>query len=136
MSRPRRLGYLLKHANLRLTELTGPALEPYGLDGREFAVLAVIGGPGPLSQLDVGRRLGVDRSSMVGLVDGLERKRLVGRRPHPDDRRKNVVELTERGRETLEGATRAVDAAEAEFLAGLEEGEARLFRALLGKLVG
>ncbi|MCK2217399.1 MarR family transcriptional regulator [Actinomadura sp. ATCC 31491] len=136
MSRPRRLGYLLKHANLRLTDLTGPALAPYGLDGREFAVLAVIGEPGPLSQLDVGQRLGVDRSTMVGLVDGLERKRLVARRPHPDDRRKNVVELTEHGRETLEKATRAVDEAEAAFLSGLEEGDARLFRVLLERLLG
>ncbi|MFI7698791.1 MarR family winged helix-turn-helix transcriptional regulator [Nonomuraea sp. NPDC049480] len=135
MSRPRRLGYLLKHANLRLAELTGPALEPHGIDGREFAVLSALGGPEPLSQLEVAQRLRVDRTTMVGLVDGLERKKLVGRRPDPGDRRKNLVELTEHGRETLDGATRAVDGAEEAFLAGLPEDEARLLRDLLDRLV-
>ncbi|SDH43799.1 MarR family winged helix-turn-helix transcriptional regulator [Nonomuraea jiangxiensis] len=131
----RRLGYLLKHANLRLAGLTGPALEPYGIDGREFAVLTVLGGPGPLSQLAVAQRLGIDRTTMVALLDALEGKRLVARRPHPDDRRKNVVELTERGRDTLEGATRVVDEAERAFLSSLPEGDARRLRELLERVV-
>ncbi|MEV0229373.1 MarR family transcriptional regulator [Nonomuraea sp. NPDC050786] len=135
MSRSRRLGYLLKHANLRLGELTGPALEPYGIDGRELAVLSVLRTPEPLSQLEAAQRLGIDRTTMVALLDGLERKKLVGRRPHPGDRRKNMVELTEQGREVLEGATRAVEAAEEVFLAALPGEDARLFRQLLERLV-
>ncbi|MFC4113643.1 MarR family winged helix-turn-helix transcriptional regulator [Nonomuraea zeae] len=134
MSRPR-LGYLLKHAGLRLAELTGPALEPYGIDGRELAVLSVLGTPEPLSQQEAAQRLGIDRTTMVALVDALERKELVGRRPHPGDRRKNMVEPTERGRDTLERAARAVDAAEEAFLAGLPGDDARLLRDLLGRLV-
>ncbi|MEO3869181.1 MarR family transcriptional regulator [Nonomuraea sp. B12E4] len=134
MSR-RRLGYLLKHANLRLGELTGPALEPYGIDGREFAVLSVLGGPGSLSQLAAAQRLGIDRTTMVALLDALEGKKLVARRPHPDDRRKNVVELTDRGRDTLEGATRAVDGAERAFLSSLPDDDARRLRELLERVV-
>jgi DNA-binding MarR family transcriptional regulator len=131
----RRLGYLLKHANLRLSELTGPALEPYEIDGREFGVMSVLRAPEPLSQLEAAQRLGIDRTTMVALLDGLERKKLVGRRPHPADRRKNMVELTDHGREVLEAATRAVGVAEEEFLAGLPEEERRLFRELLDRLV-
>ncbi|GAA1660525.1 MarR family transcriptional regulator [Nonomuraea sp. NPDC048882] len=134
MSR-RRLGYLLKHANLRLTELTGAALEPYGIDGREFAVLALLDSPAPMSQLDAARRLGIDRTTMVAMVDALERKDLVRRRPHPDDRRKNVVEPTERGHETLGVARIAVDAAEEEFLSSLSGGDAGLLRDVLERLV-
>lgn len=134
MSR-RRLGYLLKHANLRLTELTGPALEPYEIDGREFGVMSVLRTPEPLSQLEAAQRLGIDRTTMVALLDGLERKKLVGRRPHPADRRKNMVELTDHGREVLEAATRAVGVAEEEFLSGLPEEDRRLFRDLLDRLV-
>ncbi|MEV4106166.1 MarR family transcriptional regulator [Nonomuraea sp. NPDC049695] len=135
MSRPRRLGYLLKHAGLRLGELTGPALEPYEIDGREFGVLSVLRTPEPLSQLEAAQRLGIDRTTMVALLDGLERKKLVGRRPHPGDRRKNMVELTEHGREVLEGATRAVETAEEQFLAALPGDDARLLRQLLDRLV-
>ncbi|MEV4009383.1 MarR family transcriptional regulator [Nonomuraea angiospora] len=134
MSR-RRLGYLLKHANLRLSELTGPALEPYEIDGREFGVMSVLRTPEPLSQLEAAQRLGIDRTTMVALLDGLERKKLVGRRPHPADRRKNMVELTDHGREVLEAAARAVGVAEEEFLAGLPEEDRWLFRDLLDRLV-
>ncbi|GAA3538922.1 hypothetical protein GCM10022419_018680 [Nonomuraea rosea] len=131
----RRLGYLLKHANLRLAELTGPALEPYGIDGREFAVLSVLGTPEPLSQQEAAQRLGIDRSTMVAMVDALERKELVGRRPHPGDRRKNMVEPTEHGRDVLEKGARAMDAAEEAFLAALPADDARLLRELLDRLV-
>ncbi|MEU6710401.1 MarR family transcriptional regulator [Nonomuraea sp. NPDC046802] len=134
MSR-RRLAYLLKHANLRLGELTGPALEPYGIDGREFGVMWALRAPEPASQLEVAQRLGIDRTTMVAMVDALERKKLVERRPHPGDRRKNIVELTGHGRDTLDGAARAVDAAEEEFLAALPGDDARLLRELLDRLV-
>ena len=64
-----RLGYLLKHANQRLTELTSAALEPYHLNGRELGVLVVLDAMGPTSQQDAARRLGVDRTTMVALID-------------------------------------------------------------------
>ncbi|MFG1683051.1 MarR family winged helix-turn-helix transcriptional regulator [Nonomuraea sp. NPDC049269] len=134
MSR-RRLGYLLKHANLRLTQLTGPALEPYGIDGRELAVLHVLDEADPLSQQEAARRLRIDRTTMVALVDALEGKKLVSRRPHPDDRRKNMVELTTRGRDTLRDGGQAVEEAERAFLAKLPADDAALLRELLDRLI-
>ncbi|MEV0387255.1 MarR family transcriptional regulator [Nonomuraea sp. NPDC050643] len=131
----RRLGYLFKHAGLRLAELTGPALEPYGIDGREFGVLSVLAAPEPLSQLEAAQRLRIDRTTMVAMIDALERKDLVERRPHPDDRRKNIVELTGRGRDTLGAATRAVDGAEEAFLAVLPGDDAERLRDALDRLV-
>ncbi|MEV6151640.1 MarR family transcriptional regulator [Nonomuraea sp. NPDC052129] len=134
MSR-RRLGYLLKHAGLRLAELSGPALEPYGIDGRELAVLSVLDGLEALSQQEAAQRLKVDRTTMVALVDALEVKGLVSRRPHPADRRKNMVELTQKGRDTLRDGVRAAEEAERRFLARLPDDDARLLRELLDRLV-
>jgi DNA-binding MarR family transcriptional regulator len=131
----RRLGYLLKHAALRLSELTGSALEPYGVDGRELAVLGVIDSTEPLSQQEAAQRLRIDRTTMVALVDALEGKGLVGRRPHPGDRRKNMVELTDQGRSALEEGVRAAEEAEAKFLGRLSEEEARVLREMLDRLV-
>ncbi|MFF1642697.1 MarR family winged helix-turn-helix transcriptional regulator [Streptomyces sp. NPDC058246] len=126
-----RLGYLLKHTQLRLTERAGPALAPFGLDGRELAVLAVLAAGRPLSQLEAARRLGVDRTTMVALVDALEGKGLVKRRRSEEDRRRNVVELTERGRRVRADAENAREAAERAFLAPLgEKDAARLVHAL------
>jgi DNA-binding MarR family transcriptional regulator len=125
------LYHLLKHAQLRLSDLTGPALAPFGINGRQCAVLIAIDEQAPSSQHDIAQRMGVDRTTMVTLVDELEGKGLVERRPDPRDRRKNVVALTEAGRATVQGATRAADEAERRFLAPLSADEAATFRAML-----
>jgi len=68
---------------------------------------------------------------MVARIDALEDKGLVTRHPHAEDRRRNVVELTDAGRDTVRRATEASDRAEAALLASLtpQEGE-RLREAL------
>jgi DNA-binding MarR family transcriptional regulator len=130
-----RLGYLLKHAQLRFSELSAEATEPFGINGRQLAVLAVVGDRVPQSQQEIARRLGVDRTTMVAMIDELEEKRLVDRSPAVDDRRKKVVVLTAAGSATLAQAGRAAAEAERRFLAGLSEADAANFRRLLSALV-
>ncbi|MFC8519470.1 MarR family winged helix-turn-helix transcriptional regulator [Streptomyces sp. NPDC057257] len=126
-----RLGYLLKHAQAKLARASAEALAPYGVDGHELAVLVVLSGEEPLSQAEAAGRLGVDRTTMVSLVDGLEDHGLVTRRRSPQDRRKNIVELTPAGEQCLREAEQARRAAERRFLAPLDEGQAEgLVRAL------
>jgi DNA-binding MarR family transcriptional regulator len=131
----RRLGYLLKHAQLRMAELTAKALTPYGIDGRELAVLLVLAGGEPASQQQAAQRLGIDRTTMVALLDALEGKGLVARHPHADDRRRNVVELTDAGQDALRRATEASDDAEREFLAPLSPQAAQQLRNSLQTIV-
>lgn len=126
-----RLGYLLKHAYLRLAEESSRALAPHGIDGRELAVLAVLDAHDDLSQLEAAGKLGIDRTTMVTLVDALEAKELVERRRSPQDRRKNIVQLTPAGRERLRDAEFARQEVERRFLAPLSGADAtRLVRAL------
>jgi DNA-binding MarR family transcriptional regulator len=131
-----RLGYLLKHAQQRLAELNGAALEPFGVSGRELAVLLVLDALGPTSQQDAARRLGVDRTTMVALVDALEAKEIVRRAPYARDRRRNVVTFTEQGRRTFLEALAASDAAERAFLGTMGEAAAAAFRTRLRELIG
>lgn len=130
-----RLSYLLKHAHLRLAELNAVALAPYGLTGRELAVLLVLADGEPASQQQAARRLGVDRTTMVALLDALEDKELVVRHPQANDRRKNVVELTTAGRDTLRRATEAAEDAERRFLAPLAQLDARRLKDDLRALI-
>ncbi|MFF4347190.1 MarR family winged helix-turn-helix transcriptional regulator [Streptomyces sp. NPDC001530] len=126
-----RLGYLLKHAQQRLARASAGALAPLGIDGHELAVLALFSAEYPLSQVEAAGRLGVDRTTMVALVDGLEDHGLVERRRSPQDRRKNIVELTAAGRDCLRRAERARRDMERRFLAPLdEEAAATLVRSL------
>ncbi len=130
-----RLGYLLKHAQLALGELTGPALAPFEITGRELAVLVVLGAHEPISQQQAAGQLGVDRTTMVDIIDALERKDLVARRPDPADRRRNMVQLTAHGLHVLRAGGEATLAAERRFLAPLDPAEAAQFTAMLRRLL-
>lgn len=116
-----RLGYLLKHAQQRLVQAAGPAMAPFGIDGRELAVLTVLAADVPLSQQEAAERLSVDRTTMVALTDALEAKGLVERQRNAEDRRKNIVRLTPAGEDSLQRAGKARDELERAFLAPLGE---------------
>ncbi|MEW2624177.1 MarR family transcriptional regulator [Streptomyces sp. NPDC048106] len=125
------LGYLVKHAHLRLTALTDAALAPFGIDSKDFGVLRVLVGREPMSQQAVAAKLGVDRTTMVALIDAFEAKGVVTRKPDPNDRRRNAIELTESGLALYREADAAYTAAEDEFLAPLDATVAAQFRQAL-----
>ncbi|NKZ04975.1 MarR family transcriptional regulator [Actinomadura latina] len=118
-----------------MAELAADAVAAHGVDGRELGVLLSLAGREPASQQQAARRLGIDRTTMVAMLDALEGKGLVSRHPHAEDRRRNVVELTHAGRETLRLAGDANDGAEREFLASLTPEAAEHLRSSLQKLV-
>jgi DNA-binding MarR family transcriptional regulator len=125
------LGYLLKRAHQRLGALADAALQPLGVDRKEFGVLRVLAGSEPLSQRRVAANLGIDPTTMVGLIDALEAKGILTRRPDLADRRRNAIEFTTTGRETYRRADAAYAAAEREFLASLSGAQAEQFRQAL-----
>ncbi len=129
-----RLSYLFKRAQLELADLHEEVLAPLGISHGDLTILLFIDAGEPESQQQVGRRLGVDRTTMVALIDGLEGKGLVARRPDDADRRRNVIELTAAGRATLDRARRADRKAESRLLAGLDEAEATQLRNLLRRI--
>jgi DNA-binding MarR family transcriptional regulator len=122
-----RLGYLLKHAQQQLAEAAAPVMAPFGIDGRELAVLTVLAARAPLSQHEAAEELGVDRTTMVALVDALEAKGLVERHRSPQDRRKNIVVLRPGGQDCLRDAGQARDEVEREFLGPLGDALSRQF---------
>src|SRR3954447_16195428 len=130
----RRLGYLLKHAQLRLAELAEPLYAPLGVTGRQLALLTLFGDGPPLSQQDGAARLGIDRTTMVALVDELEAKELVRREVAPGDRRKRLVTLTAEGERIREAGEEVTRRAEELLLAPLAGEEARRLRVALGRV--
>ena len=129
------LGYLLKHVHLQFNEMSEQALAPLGLDPRELGALQVLAGGPPVSQQQAANVLGVDRTTMVALLDALEAKGVVSRHPDPQDRRRNVVELTEEGMQTFRRASAVYDRAERSFLEPLGARDAQHLRRYLHALV-
>jgi DNA-binding MarR family transcriptional regulator len=118
-----RPGYLLWRIALRSRELIDQALEPLGIRARTFALLAFLSHVGPMSQQTLGQYAGVDASTMVALVDGLEALGVIERRRDPRDRRAYLLHLTAAGKRALETAGRLTTDVEKELLSALEPAE-------------
>src|SRR5262249_27653909 len=101
----------------------------------DFAVLAALEEYGALSQADLGRRLGLDRNDVSGIVTRLETGRHVDRQADLANRRRNVVTLTSSGKRYLEEIQRHADGAQDELLVGLSATERRQLNELLAKLL-
>jgi DNA-binding MarR family transcriptional regulator len=112
----------------------GRSLADSGLRWPDFAVLHHLEAQGPLAQRELAMALRIQPSNIVALLDDLERRDLLRRSPDPADRRRHRVELTARGRATLQRATKAARAAEADLLAPLSPAERRAFHVLLVSL--
>jgi DNA-binding MarR family transcriptional regulator len=80
-----------------------------GIRSKHAAILVVIDAEGPMSQRALGRRLQIDKSPMVGLLDDLEHLGLAERRRGDSDRRVQALHLTAKGRKVLERVTRLAD---------------------------
>ncbi|MBO0683177.1 MAG: MarR family transcriptional regulator, partial [Candidatus Dormibacteraeota bacterium] len=88
----------------------------------------------PLSQREIGERWLVTRGAVTGLVDSLEAGGLVQRKPHPEDRRISLVELTDRGVAILDSLLPDHLRGEEEMLSALTPQEQATLLALLEKI--
>jgi len=98
---------------------------------REFAVLRQVAMAEGISQQACGQALKVAPSQMVALVDSLETKGLLERRPDPDDRRVRALHVTARGRRALSTGFAAAMRNEEEVFGRLSEAERAELRRLL-----
>jgi DNA-binding MarR family transcriptional regulator len=125
-------GYLTSFITEHATERFERGLGLEGIRSRHASVLVVIDAEGPMSQRALGRRLRIDKSPMVGVVDDLERLGLAQRRRSRTDRRVQAIHLTPKGRTVLEERIRPLAEEENERAFGmLEEEERALLHALL-----
>ena len=97
-------GFLPGEAAQRGAELVEQALSPLALKARHYGVLVALQDLGSLSQHELGQLLRIDRTTMVAVVDHLERQGFVLRGLHPVDRRTHQVQLTAAGQAALEQA--------------------------------
>src|ERR687888_1242130 len=98
---------------------TAEVLGSVGLTPALFALLNVIGAREGAIQQELGSALGIDRSTMVSLIDQLEAAQLARRRPSATDRRAREIAITPKGRRLLQRARALISQAEDEVLAGL-----------------
>lgn len=129
-----RLGALLVIAARKGQEVARRRLSPLGLSVQLCGVLNLLA-DGPISQQALGEQLGIDRTTMVELIDQLEQDGVVVRRRNPADRRSYALSLTARGRATQKRAARAFDGVTDEVFSSLSVAERRTLAEMLARII-
>jgi DNA-binding MarR family transcriptional regulator len=111
---------ILRAGDRLLAEITRRARASFDLSASACAVLAIVdGATEPITPSLIAERAIVSSASTTSVLDTLEKRELLVRRPHPDDRRKLVIELTDAGRAVID-----------QFLPGAHMFETRLMSVL------
>jgi DNA-binding MarR family transcriptional regulator len=97
----------------KLRETSQETLAPWDITPAQFRALRVLRRNGVMRLSELSERLQIAPRSTTEVIDALESRDLVRRRPDPDDRRATLVEVTEHGTGVLD-AIRAVQGTEAE----------------------
>jgi DNA-binding MarR family transcriptional regulator len=93
---------------------------------RQFAVLAALAKSDGLSQVELVRATGIDRSTLADMVARMEDRELLAREKSSKDRRAKLVRLTQRGRVKLSEAIPHAAAADQALLAGIARPRQRI----------
>ena len=131
---PSLVGYNLRRAQLAVFQNFQQAMAELDVTPGQLGVLVLIGENDGLSQSRLGRALGIDRSTMVAVIDRLEKRRLVRRAPSPTDRRSYALELTSEGRALLAAVTPRLRAHEQAITGDLDAAEQATLLGLLRRL--
>ncbi|MER6700939.1 MarR family winged helix-turn-helix transcriptional regulator [Streptomyces griseus] len=110
------------------------AAAEHSLTGAQARVLGLLSLE-PLPMRKIALRLKCEPSNVTGIIDRLETRELVERRPDPADRRVKLAAATEKGRRTARELRDALGFAR-EPLAGLSDAERTVLRDLLRRMLG
>lgn len=95
------LGYHLRRAQVlsfqNFAEVLGDKISP-----GQIGVLCLVRANPGINQTRVGNALGIDRSTLVAVIDRLEDRGLIERTPSPKDRRSHALMLTRGGEAYLD----------------------------------
>jgi DNA-binding MarR family transcriptional regulator len=130
-----RVSFLLNRSAQKIREITEEVLNPYEITGRHVGVMTAIYEKGSFPQNEIGLCMHIDRTTMVDLVDDLEKKGLVERKANPSDRRAYALALTVKGKEILPKVQKLGMEAERQYLSHLQVKEQKELIQILQKLV-
>ena len=132
---PSTLAFLLSQVGIFASHRFAQQIAEIDLQPPLFRVLNIVDVAEGQSQQAIGEAIGAPASRMVAIVDELEQRGLVERRPHPSDRRIRALYLTAAGRKLLAHGRRIATEHEEELTRGMSEADRRRLTALLQRVV-
>ncbi len=131
---PNLLGYHLRRAQSAVFQDFGAIMNGADITPGQFGVLALIEANSGLSQTRLSQILGIDRSTLVAVLDKLEQQGLVERAARPNDRRSHALKLSRQGQIRFQALARLVKKHESHIARNLSARERRTLIDLLQRI--
>ena len=128
------VGFHLRQAQIAVFRDFAATMGPFDISPGLFAVLVLIDGNSGLKQSELAKAVHLDRSTVVSVIDNLERRGLVERHAVANDRRSNALRLTGAGAALLRKLKVLVAKHERRLARGLDAGERATLVALLRRI--
>ena len=128
------IGYNARRAALSVIEVFLERMAVYNLRPVDFSVLSLITHNPGITSRQLCSALGILPPNLVGMINSLEKRELVERRPHPRDGRAMGLHLTTGGQKLMRDAERTAAELEADVASRLSASETRTLIRLLKKI--
>ena len=128
------LGYNARRAALAVIDVFLERMAPFELKPVDFSVLSLVAHNPGITSRQLCTTLGILPPNLVGMVNALEKRELIVRKPHPRDGRAMGLQLTPSGQKLMRDAERTAAALEADVASRLTPAEQRTLITLLKKV--
>ena len=128
------IGYNARRAALAVIEVFLERMSIYDLRPVDFSVLSLVTHNPGITSRQLCTTLGILPPNLVGMVNNLEKRELIARRPHPRDGRATGLHLTPTGQKVMRDAERTAAELEAQAASRLTANEVRTLIRLLKKI--
>lgn len=128
------VGYSLTKLGFRIRQRMEELLASDRLVAPQCGILRLLQNVGPMTQVELGQHMLIDKATMVRMIDGLEELGFAVRKEHAVDRRAKVLSITPKGAKILDKIREARIDAEERVLAPLDAKERAEFKRLINKL--
>ena len=103
------IGFHIAQANLRVQRHFMDSMMHLDLTPKQVAVLWLIEAYPDIAQIELAQLLQIDRNTIMGIVNRLEKRAFLSRAPGDGDKRRQVLVITPEGMEALRRAREAVE---------------------------
>jgi DNA-binding MarR family transcriptional regulator len=129
-----KVGFLLEEITKNYQDYLSLKLNELNLNIKQLKLLIICDEVGPLSQQKISELLQIDRTTMVFLVNSLEKLKIIERQPNHQDRRAYSIVLTSHGKTILKKAILILEKCEKDFFKTLNDEELKKFQETIEKL--
>ena len=128
------LCFLIGKLSRKMARITKERLAPYGLTPTQFFLLTALYEEDRILISSLAQKVALEKATLTGLLDRMERDGLTERRPDSEDRRAIIVHLTEKAEGLREELTELYHDNNGMFLSLLSQDEKEVFESVINKL--